>query len=413
MYFADRGPLDADRRIHGWLTRERVLLYSCAMLVVCAIVLAAWAWTSHGFMADNTTRPGIDFSVFWTASHMMLNGTPAAVYDYPTFARAESALFGAYVNHGFLPWLYPPTLLLLVAPLALLPYVVSYVLFMGVCAWLFAIGTLGVSGLAAHFHRPRIAALVVLAYPGVYIAAVVGQNALLTAALMAFAVRWNEKNPVLAGICIGLLAIKPQLAVLFPIVLIATRAWKTMGAAAITAATFAGVSVLVCGTQSLHAFMASASFAREMVLESRMLYWFGSPTPFATMRLAEASIVMAYVVQGGVALIAAAATCYVWRRTPDLRMRAAVIAVATMLANPYLWFYELTWLGVALACLVVSGLEKGWRRGEQSMLVIAWLLPIYEYLNRLTHLPQIGPMVLLLVLLVIVRRARLDTEVTA
>ncbi|CAE6830472.1 hypothetical protein R69927_07539 [Paraburkholderia domus] len=410
MYFSGRGVFGTERCIRSWLTRERVLLYSCVMLVLNAIVLAAWGWTSRGFMATDVTRPGVDFSVFWTASHMMLNGSPAAVYDYPTFARAESALFGAYVSHGFLPWLYPPTLLLLVTPLALLPYTLCYLLFVCVGTWLFATGTLGVSGFTAHFRRPRIAGLVVLAYPGVYVAAVIGQNALLTAALMAFAVRWTEKKPVLAGVCIGLLAIKPQLAVLFPVVLIAARAWKTMWAAAISTAAFAALSVLVCGTQSLHAFAASTSLARELVLESRTLYWFASPTPFAALRLADVSIAMAYVAQGVVALIAAVAACYVWKRTDDLRMRAAALAVATLLANPYLWFYELTWLGVALACIAVCGLEKGWRRGEQAILVVAWLLPLYEYLNRLTLLPQIGPVVLLLVLLAVVRRVRLDTR---
>ncbi|MFM0413031.1 glycosyltransferase family 87 protein [Paraburkholderia aromaticivorans] len=413
MYFSDRGAFGAERRIHSWLTRERVLLYSCAMLVVNIIVLAAWGWSSSGFMATDVTRPGVDFSVFWTASHMMLNGSPAAVYDYPTFARAESALFGAYVNHGFLPWLYPPTLLLLVTPLALLPYTFCYLLFVCVSAWLFATGTLAVSGISAHFRRPWIAMLVVLAYPGVYVAAVIGQNALLTAALMAFAVRWAEKKPVLAGICIGLLAIKPQLAVLFPVVLIAARAWRTMWVAAISAAAFGALSVLVCGTQSLHAFAASTSFAREMVLESRMQYWFASPTPFAALRLADASVTLAYVAQGGVALIAAVAACYVWKLTDDLRLRAAALAVATMLANPYLWFYELTWLGVALACLAVCGLEKGWRRGEQVILVLAWLLPLYEYVNRLMQLPQVGPLVLLIVLLTIVQRVRLDKQEAA
>ncbi|CAB3796443.1 glycosyltransferase family 87 protein [Paraburkholderia caffeinilytica] len=410
MYFSDRGVFGTAHCVHSWLTRERVLLYSCAMLVLCAILLAAWGWTSAGFMAADVTRPGVDFSVFWTASHMMLNGSPAAVYDYPAFSRAEAELFGA---HGFLPWLYPPTLLLLVVPLSLLPYALCYLLFVCVSAWLFAAGTQGVTGFAANFRRPQFAALVTLAYPGVFAAAVVGQNALITAALMAFSVRWTERHPVRAGICIGLLAIKPQLAVLFPVVLVAARAWKTIWAAAISAAAFVGISVLVCGTQSLRAFMVGTSVARDLVLENRVLYWPSSPTPFAALRLADASAAMAYAVQGGVALIAAAAACYVWRRTDDLRMRAAAIAVATLLANPYLWFYELTWLGVALVCLVACGLEKGWRRGEQAVLVLAWLLPVHEFFNRLTHLPQIGPLVLLLVLFVIVRRTRLDVQEAA
>ncbi|OAJ53548.1 hypothetical protein A6V36_29400 [Paraburkholderia ginsengiterrae] len=413
MYFSNRGTLSSEHRIHGWLTRERVLFYSCTTLVLCAILLAAWYRSSDGFIRAEAARPGVDFSVFWTASHLMLNGSPAAVYDYPSFARAESALFGAYLNHGFLPWLYPPTLLLLVTPFALFPYAVSYGLFVCVGLWLFATSTLGVTGFAARFGRPRLAALVVLAYPGVFVAAVVGQNALLTAALMAFAVRWSERHPVRAGICIGLLAIKPQLAVLFPVVLIVARAWKTIWAAAISAGLFTAASVLVCGPQSLRAFLDGTRVARELVLEHRIPYWFASPTPFAALRLADASIAMSYAVQGAVALIAAAAACYVWRRTRDLRMRSAALAVATLLANPYLWFYELTWLGVALVCLVACGLEKGWHRGEQAILVLAWLLPLYEYFNRLTLWPQIGPVVLLLTLLAIVRRTRLEMKVVS
>ena len=413
MYLANRGTLSSEHHIQGWLTRERVLLYSCTTLVLCAILLAAWVWTSGGFIHAEAGRPGVDFSVFWTASHLMLNGAAATVYDYPAFARAESALFGAYLNHGFMPWLYPPTQLLLVTPFALLPYAVSYVVFVCAGIWLFATGTLGVTNFAARFRRPRLAALVVLAYPGVFAAAMVGQNALLTAALMAFAVRWSERHPVRAGICIGLLAIKPQLALLFPVVLIVARAWKAMWVAAVSAVLFTGVSVAVCGPQSISAFLASSRVARDMVLEHGVPYWLASPTPFAALRLSDASIAMSYAVQGSVALIAAAAACYVWRRTSDLRMRAAALAVATLLANPYVWFYELTWLGVALICLAVCGLEKGWNRGEQAILVLAWLLPIYEMFNRVTLWPQVGPVVLLLVLLAIVRRTRFDTEVVS
>ena len=36
--------------------------------------------------------------------------------------------------------------------------------------------------------------------------------------------------------------------------------------------------------------------------------------------------------------------------------------------------------------------------------MLAWLLPIFEMLNRLMKLPQIGPIVLLAVLFVVVRR---------
>jgi hypothetical protein len=45
--------------------------------------------------------------------------------------------------------------------------------------------------------------------------------------------------------------------------------------------------------------------------------------------------------------------------------------------------------------------------------VLAWLLPLYEYVNRLMQLPQVGPLVLLIVLLTIVQRVRLDKQEAA
>jgi hypothetical protein len=41
------------------------------------------------------------------------------------------------------------------------------------------------------------------------------------------------------------------------------------------------------------------------------------------------------------------------------------------------------------------------------VIVLAWLLPIFEVFNRIMKLPQIGPIVLLAVLFVVVRRASL------
>jgi hypothetical protein len=56
------------------------------------------------------------------------------------------------------------------------------------------------------------------------------------------------------------------------------------------------------------------------------------------------------------------------------------------------------------------GFEQGWLSGEQEILGVAWLLPLYEYLNTYLNLPQVGPIVLLSALLIIPRRMRATTE---
>ncbi|MFM0159995.1 glycosyltransferase family 87 protein [Paraburkholderia sediminicola] len=412
MYVSRPDDRSGENRVHSLITPQRVVVYSVAMLVLYAGFLATWAWASNGFSTGNFTKPGIDFSVFWSASYAMLHGPAWQVYDYTYFDRIEATLFH-FPPGNFLPWLYPPTFLVLIKPLALVPLVVAYFLFVGISALLFVFATLSVSRLASSMGSSRLGWLIVAACPCVFVPAVFGQNSLLTAALAALAVRWIARHPARAGLCIGLLAIKPQMALLFPFVLIAARAWRTFGAAALSASLFGALSVLICGTRSLQLFLVSSRLARDLTLEHGRHYWLSSPTTFAVLREGGVPLAPAYAAEACVALIAVVAACHIWKSTRDARLRGATLAVATLLANPYVWHYELAWLGIAIACLMAIGFEKGWRRGEQGVLVLAWLLPVYEFFNRLAGLPQIGPVVLLLMLLLILRRARIVEEVTS
>ncbi|SDI09732.1 glycosyltransferase family 87 protein [Paraburkholderia phenazinium] len=402
-----RGLNCAERHIRDWVTRDRLVVYSGFALLVEAAILVLWAWSSKGF-TDGSYRPGTDYSVFWVASHLMLHGVPAQAYDYAAFGKLEQLLLPSYQHGGFLPWLYPPMFLLLVTPFALLPLWAAFFVFVAASLALFCVGVWRVSGLDKALGNAKLAAFVVAASPCVFVCAAFGQNSLLSAALAAFSVRWLERHPVRAGLCIGLLVVKPQMALLFPLVLIAARAWRVIAVAALTAALFTALSVLVCGTQSLHLFLASAGLARGVILEHGVRFWLASPTPFAAFRLAGLDLTLAYLAQAGVALVAAVAAYDVWRRTSDCAARAAILAVATLIANPYVWHYELAWLGIALAFLVAAGLRRGWNRYEQIVLVLAWLLPLYEFFNRAAQGPQVGPVVLLLMLLMIMQRVRSD-----
>ncbi|WP_241293650.1 glycosyltransferase family 87 protein [Burkholderia stabilis] len=403
MYTANRGTRDRARRRAQWLTADRIIPYSCIMLMLFSLLLIVWGFVTDGFTSNATARPGVDFSVFWTASHLVLQGHAASAYDPSSFLQAEFAHFDAYLQHRPLPWLYPPTMLLFIAPVALVPFLPAYFLFFAGSLLCYAFAVSRLSGLRAHLPVPRAAALVVVAYSAVCLSALFGQNSILTAGIAALALHLLGKRPIAAGILIGLLAIKPQLAVVFPFVLIAVRAWRAFAAAAISATLFAAAGIALAGPGALHGLTLALSTVRDQhfMLPS---YWLASPTPFAALRLAGVPVTAALVAQAAVALLAIAAAVDVWRRTGDMRLRGAALAVATLLTTPYLWNYELTWLGIAIFCLLAYGLDEGWLPGDQGILLLAWLLPIFEMLNRLLKLPQIGPVVLLAVLFVVVRR---------
>jgi len=410
MYVSQLHMRSGESPVRNWLTPARIVFYCAAMLLLYVVLVAAWWHTTQGFTDQQTVRPGTDFSIFWSASYAFLHGSAAQVYDHSSFDRIQQTLFPRLGHVSMMPWLYPPTFLVLIAPLALLPLLVMYLVFTAGGITLFTAGTLRVSGLAGSLNGSRLAWLVVAGLPCVFVPAMFGQNSLLTAGLAVFALHWLHRKPLLAGLCIGLLAIKPQMALLFPLVLIAARAWRALAAAAVSAALFSALSVLVCGVQSLRLFLVNTGIARETLLEHRRSYWLTSPTTFAVLRNGGAPVAASYAAQGLVALIAATAAWYVWRKSRDTRLRAASFTIATLLSNPYVWHYELAWAGIAITCMVALGLDKGWLRGEQSVLALAWLLPAYELFNRTLVFPQIGPVVLLLMLLIIVRRVRITGD---
>lgn len=379
------------------------------MLMLCVAFLVTWGVVTDAFTSQASARPGVDFSVFWTASHLVLQGHAAAIYDPVFFSHAEVARFGAYIGHQSLPWLYPPTMLLFIAPVALVPFLPAYFLFFAGSLLCYAYAVLRLSGLRAHLPVPRAAALVVLAFSGVFASVLYGQNSILTAGIAALALHFLGRRPVAAGVLIGLLAVKPQMAMVFPFVLVATRSWRTFASAAVTTMLFTAAGIALTGTSSLTGLAQAMSIVRGMHF-TLPAYWFVSPTPFAALRLAGASIPVSLAAQATVGLLAIAAAVHVWRRTADMRLRGAALAVATLLTTPYLWHYELAWLGIAIFCVIAHGLDEGWLPGDQIVIVIAWLLPIFEVFNRITKLPQIGPVVLLAVLFVVVRRSTLASE---
>jgi hypothetical protein len=155
----------------------------------------------------NWARPvSHDFIAFWGAAKLAVAGSPALAYDPAILHKVQSsaAEFGTGKS---LPFGYMPGFLLLVLPFGLLSYPAAMTVW--VCLTLVAY-LIALKGLV-----PR-AGLLALAFPPVLIDCVIGQNGFLTAALFFGGVALLERRPFVAGLLIGCLVIKPQLALLVP-----------------------------------------------------------------------------------------------------------------------------------------------------------------------------------------------------
>lgn len=385
---------------------SRISLYTTTALVAQLALLTIWM--ARYFVLDplHTPMVGWDFAVFWSAARVALEHGAPMVFSRDLMAAMESHV----TNLGGVGlWPYPPTFLLAVIPLGLLPFAAAYVLFAsaGIICY-----TLAIRYLARGVGRTQLVFLA--AFPGVAVTLLAGQNSLFTVAAAGCALALLPAHRLLAAGCIAAFAIKPQLGVLFPVVLLCSRQWKTLIAAGAFSLAFAAISAAALGLEAWTSFAAFLPEFNRSVVELGGRLWNGMPTVFAMSRIAGLSTHAAYLAQAVVAIPAIAVVGFLWVRPARHDLRAAAFVVATMLAQPYFMYYELCWLVLPIVFLIRDGRIVALNRLEWAVLVAAWLAPAQGMLAVALKTPvQIAPAVMIAMLAMIVRRHALTDARTA
>ncbi|MEL6413553.1 MAG: glycosyltransferase family 87 protein [Pseudomonadota bacterium] len=318
---------------------------------------------------------GGDYLAFYSASDLVLQGRALDAYDQAAFdAALQSHL--ASDNLGLL-WQYPPVLFFLIAPLALLPYKLSY--------WLWMVATAAILALALRrLNREvqpqsgdsNLTLWVLMASPIIVGVFVNGQISLLTTALLITAAYRPKTHWVLAGVCAGLLTIKPQLGVIIPFAYLAVGAWRTFGVAALVAITIHGLSAVVFGAESFPAFLSALDRIQTQVatggadtppyamttLFAQLRIWGVSGTPALWAHIAFAIAVMTFVTwQWRIKSRADGQSLYL----------AALLCSAAILITPYAYAYELA--ALAPAGLWIACTSNRWKDKAAFILIVFWL----------------------------------------
>jgi alpha-1,2-mannosyltransferase len=368
-----------------WLTRSRVVVY-CGLLLAAYVLLIGWMLaTSHGNL-DSLGRPlGTDFANVWSSGRLVLDGRPADAFDPSLQAPYQQHLLG--IENGiFYGWHYPPMFLLIAAALATMPY--GLALFVWIAssglAYLATIRMItGDSGI-----ERKLVILAALAYPAVFANTMHGQNGCLSAALLGAGLALLPTRPMAAGVLIGLLAYKPQYALLVPFALMLAGHWRAIASASATVLATVLVSLAAFGAQAWTAFFQFGNFTRETVLESGAAGWFKLQGVFPAVRMLGGSVATAYTAQALAIAAIFAAVMWIWHAEIRHELKAATLILATMLATPYSFNYDTVLLGPAIAFLVVDGLKHGFAGYEKSMLALLWLTPfVSRELTGLTNIP--------------------------
>lgn len=347
----------------------RIRAVSLILLVLAAVQLTVLIATADG-LRDGQGRPlGADFFSFWSAGKVVAMQGPSAAYDLKIHYAAHQDLLGTD-KPPFYPWLYPPTFLAIASLLAALPYLT---------AWLSWAGGSLIAYLAAiRLILPqRLALLAAAAFPAVFVTIIHGQTALVIAALFAGALALLQRRPILAGILIGLLTIKPQFGVLIPIALLLGGHWRTIASATTTALAMGLASLALYGPESWLAFFHSSEQFKSLVLEPGAIGWHKMQSVFAALRMWGAPLSMAYAGAIAAFIFALLTVVKIWRSDTSSERKSAVLIAAALIASPYSADYDLALLGPAIAFAVADGMRRGFGPRDQQLLAFVWFAPLF------------------------------------
>jgi alpha-1,2-mannosyltransferase len=379
-----------------WLTFERARAYRLILLLVLVVSAAFWLLSSPQGI-DPAGKPiGTDFLAFWSASRLALAGDPAAAYDLARLYAMERASVAQ--DPGLSSFLYPPPFLLLCLPFGLAPY------FLSLAIWLAATGGAWLAMARKWAGKGAGALIALLAFPAIMTNIGHGQNGFLTAALMGSGLLLIDRRPWLSGAVLGLLVVKPQIALALPLLVLAGNRWRVMSGAIASLLAVSLLSLLVLGPGTWTGFIGGSGTGRA-IMEAGLVEPGKMVSIFAAVQVLHGGVALGYALQCVAALAASALLIVACRKGAPAAAQGALCVTATLLMTPFLFDYDLPVLIAPLAWLYGEAMRRGFLPWEKAILAAAYLLPLYARTLALGLGIPTAPVVLILLMTAIVRAA--------
>jgi hypothetical protein len=288
-----------------------------------------------------------DFTFYYAAAKIGLAHGWASIYDLPLQQAQLDAMGSGITIAQLARYISPPPVAWTALPLTALPYPVAY--------WTWSVLLLAALGLAWYVAAPgaSLGRLIYLAaavgwLPVIY-GLQLGQPGLFVAAGVAASYALiRAQKPVWAGVALGALALKPQLAFLVPLALLAARQDRAFLGSVLALGALAVASAIALGPDGISTYLSRLSFAatvpvnRDLTLAT--LLGGGTVTRASQAAIALGSLVLVYRLR---------------HRGPEWIYIPAL--VGGMLATPYLHLDDLVMLGLA-AWLCLRTQTPRWTR---------------------------------------------------
>jgi len=310
----------------------------------------------------------VDFNTYMAAAQIGLHDGWSHIYDQGLVAIQQQLLAPGSRQQ---PFISPPTVAFTVAPLAVFPHPVAYVIWAVLTFGAFA-AALALAGISTGLSR-WVAVVGALAPWWIMHSVNVGQVVPLVAA--GLVVGWRllrDRREVLAGIAFGAILLKPNTAMLVPLALLFAMRYRALAAWGATAALVLLMTAAVLGPNGV------MSYVNQMLGP-----WPGGADNVTLRGALDATGVFAAVLR---TLIVAAVMGASFRMRASPAMVVPLAIVGSLLVSPYLHGSDLCLLAAAGWMIWEAQPKIAWR----TLLAIAWVLasPFLYLRGESPHLTQ-------------------------
>lgn len=306
----------------------------------------ALAWSSDHFHNDLT--------FYYVAARIGADRGWGQIYDLQLQQAYLNSLGSGITVAELARYISPPPVAWLALPFTALPFTAAY----------FAWSALLVAALVATWQlaapgagRARVVlAVAAVGWLPVIYGLQLGQPGLLVALGVAGSYALLRANrPFWAGVALGALVLKPQLAFLVPLALVASLNYRAFAGSVVALAALAGLSALALGSAGISAYVDRLNFASSVPVnrELTLAFFLGSAARPMQIFVAAWTMLMVYRIR---------------RRGAEWPYALAIIG--GMLATPYVHLDDLMMLGLA-AWLVLRADSARWTWVYALALVIA------------------------------------------
>lgn len=372
----------------SWLTARRLRGHG---IIVAFALWSIYLWTiaTPGLRDRNGDLKGTDFLHFYALGLVAREHRGAALYDM----RAQAGVASEHVPQAagiyYLP-LYPPQTSIPFALLAHLSYAKALAVWWAASALIYSLCCYGIWRACPSLRTyESTVAILALAFPAFFHLIAWGQSSAI--ALGCFTLAFlclQRRREFLAGIALGCLAFKPQLAIASVIVLIASGLGEVLVVAMLSAGLQFLSGILYYGSQTFRDWLwmlgnwrAALPFLEPKAYQTYSLRTFWSmllPWPRVALALYAISAVLVLLM-----------TISLWRRSSvALSVRFSALLIASVLVAPHLTVYDLVVLAPAILLLSdeLIGSREEMSKHLATALYGVYILPLLGPLTRWTHL---------------------------